>query len=119
MRRASIVVLAIGLLLAACSGSESFELPQSLGGLPTDAPARPTTPYQYPAVHDMPPPRSVKTLSDEELRKVEKDLTAARERQEKAAETSAAPAPAQAKSNAMAKAKKRAAADKAGTADKP
>ncbi len=115
MRRASIVVLAIGLLLAACSGSESFELPQSLGGLPTDAPTRPTTPYQYPAVHDMPPPRSVKTLSDEELRKVEKDLTAARDRQEKAAGTAA---PAQAKPKAAAPAKKRA-VDKAGTAEKP
>ena len=122
MRRASVVVLAVALVLAACSSSQSFEgmegLPPSLGGLPTDAPARPAKPYQYPAVHDMPPPRSVKTLSDEELRKVEKDLTAARDRQEKEAGTAAAPAPAEAKSKAAAQPKKRA-ADKAGTDEKP
>jgi hypothetical protein len=96
-------------------------LPPSLGGLPADAPPRPDQPYQYPAVHDMPPPRSVKTLNDEELLKLEKDLNAARERQEKAAGAEAAPAAAakaQAKSKPAAQPKKRA-ADKAGSAEKP
>lgn len=125
MRKASVVVLAVGLVLAACSSSQSFEgvegLPQSLGGLPADAPARPKTPYQYPAVHDMPPPRSIKTLNDEELLKLEKDLAAARERQEKAAGTDkvpAAAAKAQSKPKSAAQPNKRA-ADKAGTAEKP
>ncbi len=118
MRRASVVLLAVGAVLAACSSSQSFEgmegLPPSLGGLPADAPPPPKTPYQYPAVHDMPPPRSVKTLNDQELLKLEKDLAAARERQEKAAGPPAAaqtkPKPAQPKNRAS---------DKAGTAEKP
>ena len=110
-------MLAVALVLAACSGSQSFEgLPPGLGGLPTDAPAQPKTPYQYPAVHDMPAPRSVKTLNDDELQKLEKDLQDARERQEKAAGT--APAAGGGKPKAAAQPKKRA-ADKAGSAEKP
>ena len=113
------VVLAVGLVLAACSRSESFEgLPPGLGGLPVDAPAKPKTPYQYPAVHDMPPPRAVKTLNDQELLKVEKDLQALRDRQEKAAGAPPATTAASAKPKAAAQPKKRA-ADKAGTTEKP
>jgi hypothetical protein len=125
MRKASVVVLAVGLVLAACSASESFEgienLPPTMGGLPADAPTRPKTPYQYPAVHDMPAPRSEKTLNDEQLLKLEKDLTAARDRQEKAAGATPEPSGkpgAKDKAKASAQPKKRA-ADKAGTADKP
>jgi hypothetical protein len=119
MGKTRVVVLAMGLMLAACSSSQSFDgLPPSLGGLPTDAPAKPKTPYQYPAVHDMPPPRSVKTLSDEELLKVEEDLTVARDRQEKADGTVPTSAPAPAKPKAAAQPKKRA-PDNAGTAEKP
>lgn len=119
MRKASVIVLAIGLLLAACSGSQSFEgLPPAFGGLPSDAPAKPKTPYQYPAVHDMPPQRAVKTLNDQELLKLENDLKAARDRQEKAVGARPPPAPAQEKPKAAAQPKKRA-ADKAGTAEKP
>jgi hypothetical protein len=113
------VVLAVALVLAACSQSESFEgLPPSLGGLPSGAPAKPSTPYQYPAVHDMPPPRSVKTLNDQELLKMEKDLQAVRDRQEKANGAASAANAAAAKPKAAAQPKKRA-ADKAGTAEKP
>lgn len=119
MRKASVIVLAAGFVLAACSGSESLEgLPPALGGLPADAPAKPTTPYQYPAVHDMPAPRSAKTLNDQELLKLENDLKAARDRQEKAAGGTPASSPAQEKPKAAAQPKKRA-ADKAGTAEKP
>jgi hypothetical protein len=118
MRKARVVVLAVGLVLPACSSTQSFDgLPPSFGGLPTDAPAKPKTPYQYPSVHDMPPPRSVKTLSDEELLNVEKDLTAAREGQEKAAGTVPTSAPAPAKPKAAAQPNRT--ADKAGTAEKP
>jgi len=45
-------------------------------------PARPTTPYQYPAVHDMPPPRPDQPLSEEQQVQMEKDLESTRKRQE-------------------------------------
>ena len=50
--------------------------------LPAGAPARPETPYAYPAVHDMPPDRSTTPMSDEEQVRLEQDLTRARDRQE-------------------------------------
>lgn len=77
--------LALGLaaLLAGCAGPPlSDSLPTGMGGLPAGAPARPATPYQYPAVHDMPPPRATSTLSEAEQLKLEKDLQAARDKQE-------------------------------------
>jgi hypothetical protein len=68
--------------LTGCSASPIIDdLPASVG-LPADTPARPATPYQYPAVHDMPPPRATEPMSAEEQLRLEKDLTAARERQE-------------------------------------
>src|SRR6185295_6666700 len=39
-------------------GDKLKSMPESLGGLPPDTPKSPATPYQYPAVHDMPPPRT-------------------------------------------------------------
>lgn len=59
-------------------------------GLSADAPERPADPPAYPAVHDMPPPRAAELLNDLELRKIERDLIDARERQQ----TSAGIAPA-------------------------
>jgi hypothetical protein len=87
MRKAiKIGILALALGLCGCSASHGFDwLPEQLGGLPADAPARPKTPHEYPAVHDMPPPRAVKPLSDTDLLKLEKELQAVRARQEKAA----------------------------------
>lgn len=75
--------LALGLSLAGCSASQVFErLPTELGGEPTGTPSSPTTPYVYPAVHDMPPPRSVPALTDEQQMDMEKELQATRRRQE-------------------------------------
>jgi hypothetical protein len=51
-------------------------------GVPAGAPARPATPYQYPAVHDMPPPRATAPMNDEEQFRLEKELQAVRDRQE-------------------------------------
>src|SRR5476649_683775 len=77
------VILVLAAALAGCAaGPLSDQMPQSLGGLPADAPARPTTPYQYPAVHDMPPPRASAPMNDEEQFKLEKELRAIRDRQE-------------------------------------
>jgi hypothetical protein len=56
------------------------QLPGDMG-LPKGAPARPVTPYQYPAVHDMPPPRATTPMTDEEQLKLEKELNTVRDRQ--------------------------------------
>jgi hypothetical protein len=55
-----------------------------LGGLPTDTPERPATQLAYPAVHDMPPPRAKAVLTDDELKRAEQDLIAARDGKRKA-----------------------------------
>jgi hypothetical protein len=72
-------------VLAACSTSTgniiADTVPSSVG-VPADAPARPEAPLTYPAVHDMPPPRSAATLSAEEQEKLEHDLAAVKTRQE-------------------------------------
>ena len=78
------MVFAAVSLLAGCSSVMS-ELPSQLGGLPAGTPARPESPPAYPAVHDMPPPRSAAVLSDEERKKVEADLAAMRAEQAKRA----------------------------------
>jgi len=68
--------------LAACSSSQIVDDLPATVGLPADAPARPATPYQHPAVHDMPPPRSSEPMSAEDQLKLEKELSTARDRQE-------------------------------------
>ncbi len=75
------VILLEAAFLTGCASESLFDkLPQSMGGLPSDAPARPATTPAYPAVHDMPPPRANQTLSDDERQSLEKDLRALRER---------------------------------------
>ncbi len=73
-------------LLAGCS-STLGELPAAVGGLPADAPERPATPAAYPAVHDMPPPRTNTVLTEDEQKKAEAELAAARDQQAKRAAT--------------------------------
>jgi hypothetical protein len=81
LRRSVMGAAGLALLLAGCSPTPLLEgLPASVGGLPSDAPARPATPHTYPAVHDMPPPRATKPMTDEEQAKAEKDLRAAGDR---------------------------------------
>lgn len=74
------MVGAASVLLSACSSVLS-EMPTQLGGLPAGTPARPETPPDYPAVHDMPPPRSAAVLTEEERKKVEAELAAMRAEQ--------------------------------------
>lgn len=50
--------------------------------MPAGAPARPETPYVYPAVHDMPPDRPTSPMTEEEQVKLEQDLTRTRDHQE-------------------------------------
>ena len=82
--RAAIVaalLLAAGALIGSCAtGTVADHAPATVGSLPEGAPARPSNPYSFPAVHDMPPPRDEKVLTVEEQRKVEEELVAARNR---------------------------------------
>ena len=53
-------------------------LPVAAGGLPDNAPPRPTAEMAYPAVHNMPPARATTPLSYDQQKKLEDDLIAAR-----------------------------------------
>jgi hypothetical protein len=84
--RAGLMVCTLIPALAGCATSQIGDsLPASMGGLPQGAPQRPLQPADYPAVHDMPPPRTNTTLSEEEVKRAEQDLNAVRARQEPAA----------------------------------
>jgi hypothetical protein len=77
-----LAVLGLAAALAGCSASSVVDgMPSSLR-LPAGAPPPPTTAYEYPAVHDMPPPRAVRTMTEEQQIKLEKELTAVRDQQE-------------------------------------
>ena len=77
--------LALGVVagLGGCAtGTMLEQLPASIGGEPTNLPAKPAVAYQYPAVHDMPPARADTPMSDTEQVRMEKELQSARDRQE-------------------------------------
>src|SRR5262249_23006909 len=81
-KRSLWTVLGLATTLAGCSASSVIDkLPADMG-LPATAPARPDVPYQYPAVHDMPPMRTSVTMTEEEQVRLEKELAAIRDRQE-------------------------------------
>ena len=78
------ILAALGLaaMLAGCAPGPIIDrLPGELG-LPASAPARPQTPYEYPAVHDMPPDRASSPMTEEEQVRLEKELINVRDRQE-------------------------------------
>jgi hypothetical protein len=75
--------LGLATVLSGCAPGPMIDrLPNELGGLPAGAPARPQTPYEYPAVHDMPPNRASTPMTEEEQVKLEKELATVRDRQE-------------------------------------
>jgi len=103
------LVIVLAAALAGCApGPMIDQLPGDMG-LPADAPARPVTPYQYPAVHDMPPPRPLAPMTEEQQVKAAKDLATARDQQEgrPAASAPATPAAAAKKKEAVAAKKKK------------
>jgi len=61
-------------------------------GLPANAPSRPAQQMTYPAVHDVPPPRTAAVLTDIEQQKLESDMLTARNQQQAAAGVKLAPA---------------------------
>lgn len=81
-RAAAVGAVLIAMLMASCSSTLS-NLPTQMGGEPTGTPERPVTPAAYPAVHDMPPPRTSAVLTDAQRKQTEDELTAARDRQSK------------------------------------
>ena len=80
--RSTVVLLGLGLTLVGCAAAPLVDQLPAGVGLPAGTPARPVAPYQYPAVHDMPPDRATVPLTEEQQFKLEKDLQAARDRQE-------------------------------------
>lgn len=78
------------LVAAALSGCTSFLSNLPIVGEPSNLPQRPETTGPFPAVHDVPPKRDTKTLTEAERKQLETELTAARDKQE--AETNTVPA---------------------------
>jgi hypothetical protein len=82
----ALAVLAVG--LGACSSVASLgdkigdSLPPAVGGLPSDVPARSATQPDFVPVGNTPPPRELKTLTEDERKKLEADLKTLRDRQE-------------------------------------
>jgi hypothetical protein len=75
------ILAALVLLLAGCTAGPVIDTLPSNMGLPAGTPARPATPYQYPAVHDMPPPRTTQPMTEEQLQNLENELAVVRDRQ--------------------------------------
>jgi hypothetical protein len=82
LKRSLMLAAALAVIAGPVSAQSVFSrMPESMGGLPADAPAAPKTPYAYPAVHDMPPDRKDKTLSDDQQSDLLNQLENARDRQ--------------------------------------
>lgn len=82
LERSILPTLGLAVFLAGCSASSLVDqLPPSVG-LPAGIPAQPAVSYQYPAVHDVPPPRATKPMSAEQQLQMEQQLTNLREHQE-------------------------------------
>ena len=79
--RAIAAVVMIVALLPACSASQFAGMPTLLGGETADTPRESATPPAFPAVHDMPAARPVPVLTDEQQKKAEAELVAARDKQ--------------------------------------
>ncbi|HEY1472765.1 MAG TPA: hypothetical protein VGF53_01625 [Pseudolabrys sp.] len=80
--RSLLVALSLAAGLAGCAPGQVIDkLPGDLG-LPAGTPERPTTPYVYPAVHDMPPPRVETPMTEEQQVTLEKELKALRDQRE-------------------------------------
>jgi hypothetical protein len=81
-----VLAAALGFGLSGCASiSQKFAETASQApeiGLSANAPARPAQQMAYPAVHDVPPPRTAVVLTDIEQHKLETDLVSARNQQQ-------------------------------------
>jgi hypothetical protein len=93
---ASLLALASALLLSSCANMSDMgnklgnEMPTAIGGMPQSAPERAQTPPEFPAVHDIPPPRTTKVMTEEEKKRAEAELALMREQQARRAQSAAA-----------------------------
>ncbi len=81
-------VAVLSVAASGCTSSTSHTLasmPEAVGGLPKGTPERPDDGKAFPAVHDMPPPRPNSTLTPEQVKSVEAEISFARDRQKKQA----------------------------------
>jgi hypothetical protein len=91
-----VLALAGTLILSSCANMTNMgnnlgnELPTAIGGMPQAAPARPEAPPAFPAVHDMPPARNTKVMTEEEKKRAEAELAVMRDQQARRAQSSAA-----------------------------
>jgi hypothetical protein len=89
------LALAGTLMLSSCANTTNMgndlgnELPTAIGGLPQGTPERPQAAPAYPAVHDMPPPRNTKVMTEEEKKRAEAELAVMREQQARRAQSAA------------------------------
>src|SRR5262249_49197295 len=89
---ASMLALAGALLLSSCANfgnNLGNELPTMIGGMPQSIPERPQTPPESRAVHDMPPPRKSKVMTEEEKKRAEAELATMRAQQARRAQSAA------------------------------
>ena len=89
-----VLALAGAVMLSSCANTTNMtdmgnklgnELPTAIGGMPQAIPERPQTTPEFPAVHDMPPARTTKVMTEEEKKRVEAELAVMREQQAKRA----------------------------------
>jgi hypothetical protein len=80
-RALSLAVLIAAAVLSACSSAPMIDSLPSAVGEPAGAPKRAGVAPAFPAIHDVPSPRSAATLNAEEQKKAETELIAARESQ--------------------------------------
>jgi hypothetical protein len=66
------------------------DIPHSWGGLPDSVPARPQVIRPTPLIHDIPPPRATRPLSAEQQLQLQKEMSAARARNQKLEDPNAA-----------------------------
>ena len=71
---------AMALALTGCASTVD-KLPESFGGLPASAPARPAEQPAFPNVYEVRPTRDAKALSNDEQKKLESELTTLRDGQ--------------------------------------
>lgn len=83
-------VLPVAAVLTGC-GSTIADLPSPIG-LPEGVPARPAVAPETPPVNEMPPARSLKLLTPDELKKAQADLTNVQESQARRANRPSQPA---------------------------
>ena len=85
-RRGAILALILALPVFTSCSTVLSQLPESMGGEPASMPERSATPAAYPAVHDMPPPRTDAVLTEKQRQDATSELDEIRARQAKQVE---------------------------------